>query len=241
MGGVIQHCLEDGFVAGAHIGLAHRIQVGGAAHQSLSEAGVLAVYIVFGRFQVVSGGINLFQGLQDTFIVCGLVVRDQASAHKSMGPVVESSFLVVSVLRYNYGIRLPVYEGVVFAGEHTVHHPVQTASGLVEKGCVSEDSSCLKTAVQPVGALLQKPSGAADFAVPIRLACGDIFAQPSVLEHLLVFVQMAGDAVRCILRPLFEPAIGLDLPQVQRGKAYGGLHAGSTAACRQQYGCQRNY
>ena len=166
----------------------------------------------------------------------GLPVRDQAAPHQAVGPVVKRAFACITVLLHHYRIRLPPYESIVFAGENSVHYSVQPACGLGYEIAVFELESQFQGTVQPVGALLKQPSGAADHAVAIALACTDISPQPSVFKYLLILVEVAGNTVGGILRPILQPSLWFYLPEIQRDIAlfYGLLAAGDTDYANQR-------
>ena len=228
--GIIQHCAEYGLVACEHIGLAHRIQIDGSPHQPLSEAGIFTVDIFLRGFEIVSGGIYLLQGFQNALVSARLIIRNQAAPHQAVGPVVESSLAFAAVLFLYYVIILPPYERMVWAGKHAVHHSVQPCGGFAYQRGVAQLIPQPEGSVQPIGALLQKPSRAAQLAVSVILPGADIAPQPSVGKHLFVLIQMPGDSVRGVLRPVAEPSFRLDLPYVQGNEVNRRLYTVRTLA-----------
>ena len=223
IGCVIQYRFAYCLVAGEQESLRHGVDIHGAAHHSLSEAGRWGVDVFLGRLEIKAGRINLFQGLQYAFVVCGLPVRNQAAPHQAVGPVVERPLADVAVLGYYDGVRFPPDESIVLAGKNSVHDAVQSACSLVNKAAVIQHVAELEGSVDPVRALLKQPARAADHSVAVALAGTYVAPQPSVLEHLFVLVEVSGNAVRGILRPVFQPSFGLYLSQIQRDETLPGL------------------
>ena len=179
--------LRDATIAAEGVGLDHGVEV---AQSALGAA--VHVKRAHGHGAV---GVGPHQGVEDPLLAGGRVPGHQGAAHLRLGPKVESLRLVL----------LPVDQGGS-ATIHPVDHQRQSPRGFLDQGVVVQHEAQVHQAVEPVGTLFQGPAR----AVGGGRRRGDRCPLPGVVEHRVIFVQMARDPLSRRHGPIAQPAGRLD-------------------------------